>query len=424
VTIKRPLRILLATPFLTEPPDFGAVQRSNLMHRALCALGEVDIVAVLRHVRMTDGEEAALPGVARLVDVLRPAWPQPRPPLWLRGVRRLRPSLGNTLVAERAALEQYHEDPDWLGWWDSPGHDRRYDLVVGRHLAPLCRLGAFGRATTVLDLDDAPDLLISSHMRAKRGASGARLVQRARIHVHRREILRCLKRCAHVWFASESDRARLPAPSGSVLRNIPFHGVRDLGPPVADAPTLLFVGQLRYPPNRLGVQHFLEHVWPAVIEHVPNARIRLVGETSPEDLIAWNARAGVDAVGRVASLEEHYTAATACIAPIRFGAGTNIKVLEAAAHGRPTVLTSFAHRGYERHLEHEREILRADGDPEFAAHCVALLRDPARALAMGSLGRAVVAHEFSFENFARTVAQGVSIALGHRPATDEVGAAP
>ncbi len=407
----RPLRILLATPFLTEPPEFGAAQRSNLLRRALCALGEVDIVAVLRHVRMTDAEEAATDRVPRLVEILRPSGRQPHPPLWLRAIRQLRPSFGDALVAERAALTQYQPDPDWRGWWDAPDHDRRYDLVVGRCLSPLCRLGAFGRAVTLLDLDDAPDLLIESHLRNKRGTPRPRLAQRARIHAHRRRILQCLNRCAHVWFTSETDRARLRARSAGVLRNIPFHGVRHLGPPDTTTPTVLFVGHLRYAPNRLGVCHFLERVWPEVRRLAPNARMRLVGETAPEDRADWNSLPGVEAVGRVDSLDEHYTVATACIAPIRFGAGSNIKVLEAAACGRPTVLTPFARRGYERQLIHEREVLIADDDDGFAAHCIALLRDPARSLAMGRLGQEAVTREFAFEHFAAAVAHGVSRAL-------------
>jgi glycosyltransferase involved in cell wall biosynthesis len=60
------------------------------------------------------------------------------------------------------------------------------------------------------------------------------------------------------------------------------------------------------------------------------------------------------------------------VAPLRAGAGTRIKILEAAALGVPVVSTRFGAEGLG--FEHGREILYAETPSEFASEVVRLTK--------------------------------------------------
>jgi glycosyltransferase involved in cell wall biosynthesis len=61
------------------------------------------------------------------------------------------------------------------------------------------------------------------------------------------------------------------------------------------------------------------------------------------------------------------------IVPLRHGAGTRLKILEAFAHGVPVVSTSIGASGLDVH--DGRHLLIADDPNAFATACARLLRD-------------------------------------------------
>jgi glycosyltransferase involved in cell wall biosynthesis len=137
------------------------------------------------------------------------------------------------------------------------------------------------------------------------------------------------RRFDEVWVAAEADAAWLRA-RGVAPRVVP-NGVAAVLPlGWQDPKRLLFVGNLAYPPNRLGLADFLRRVWP------PLARsgfvLTAVGRGTERVLAP-----GVRGVGWVPDVRPYYEAAGAVVAPIRMGAGTPTKVLEAMAYGRPVV---------------------------------------------------------------------------------------
>jgi polysaccharide biosynthesis protein PslH len=82
------------------------------------------------------------------------------------------------------------------------------------------------------------------------------------------------------------------------------------------------------------------------------------------------------------------------VAPLRFAAGLQNKVLEAMAAGRPVVTTSLTNQGLA--AEPERELLLADTAAGLAAQVNRLLADPELAQAVGQAGRLFVARRFSW----------------------------
>ena len=149
---------------------------------------------------------------------------------------------------------------------------------------------------------------------------------------------------------------------------------------------LLFFGQLAYRPNSEGIERFLRRGWPLVREQEPAATLRIAGPgaTPPLEALAA-ATPGVELIGFVDDVAPEIAAARAVVAPIRFGGGTRIKVLEAMAAARPVVGTSLAVEqiGF---ADGEHGRIR-DDDEALARELVALLRDPGSAARLGAAAR-------------------------------------
>jgi glycosyltransferase involved in cell wall biosynthesis len=152
-------------------------------------------------------------------------------------------------------------------------------------------------------------------------------------------------------------------------------------------PIVLFVGNCAgslASPNVDAVRFFLADIWPKILQAVPDAEFHLIGAASQtvRDLATGVPR--VHLRGFVDNLSEAYAHAALCIAPIRFGTGTRIKILEAFAHACPVVSTLAGAEGIDAVPGRDIELV-IDAD-EFSTQCVSLLRDTARAEAIGQAG--------------------------------------
>lgn len=109
-------------------------------------------------------------------------------------------------------------------------------------------------------------------------------------------------------------------------------------------PTMLFVGALDYEPNTDAVLWFIDEVLPQVRSRLPEARLRVVGRGA-DALGLSRIPPGVEILGEVADLQPELEAADVSIVPIRLGAGTRLKVIEAMANHIPIVTTPVGCEG-------------------------------------------------------------------------------
>jgi glycosyltransferase involved in cell wall biosynthesis len=89
------------------------------------------------------------------------------------------------------------------------------------------------------------------------------------------------------------------------------------------------------------------------------------------------------------------------VAPIRFGSGTRLKVLEALAMQKPVVSTRLGYEGLE--LRDSEHLLRADSAADFAARIGWVFTHPQQAAAMGTRGRRQVASLYAWPAIASTL---------------------
>src|SRR5450759_2135448 len=115
-----------------------------------------------------------------------------------------------------------------------------------------------------------------------------------------------------------------------------------------DSCSVLCMGGMQYGPNAEGLRWYLERVHPSVLASVAEVKLFVVGSPPPKWLIRLaDTDASLRLCGWVRDIREYIGGASVCIAPIRTGSGTRLKVLEYAGGGRAVVTTSIGVEGLE-----------------------------------------------------------------------------
>ncbi|MCX2980595.1 glycosyltransferase [Halieaceae bacterium IMCC14734] len=143
----------------------------------------------------------------------------------------------------------------------------------------------------------------------------------------------------------------------------------------ATSKKLMYVGFLGWEPNAQGLLWFIEQVWPKLVKRHPELRFDIVGKNPDQRLQAAAANwEGISLKGFVPDLQEIYRDSRVSVAPLLFGSGMKVKVLDAMARGIPTVTTSVGAEGID--VEHGKHLLVADKPHDMANAVDRLLTDP------------------------------------------------
>jgi glycosyltransferase involved in cell wall biosynthesis len=272
----------------------------------------------------------------------------------------------------------------------------RPDVVQLEHL-PLAGYAADARPAAVLLRVLEPSSAVAQE-RARRAYGAARLPARLDAAVWRRFERRALAGVDGVAVFTDADRESLAAPPGMPVRTIGFELALPPGaidPALADDRTVAFVGNFAHAPN-VEAARALDRILVRVRDHVPEARLLLVGEGS--DRLGLEGP-GTSATGRVATIAAPLEQAAVVAVPVQSGGGMRVKVFEALAYGKAVVASPLALRGLS--AADGSEVIVADGDEEFAAAIASLLRDRPRRLALGAAARDWAAREVEGSSTAR-----------------------
>jgi glycosyltransferase involved in cell wall biosynthesis len=199
---------------------------------------------------------------------------------------------------------------------------------------------------------------------------------------------RAIRRTRRTFVCSDQDRdylrRRLRLPNVETVPNAILAPPR--GQPVVAEPALLFLGSYSYQPNVNAAEFMVSEVWPLIREAVPGARLVIAGPGSDEIPSSRRGVPGVEFPGFVADLPGLYARSRVVCVPILAGGGTRVKIIEAAAFGKPIVSTRVGAEGLG--FVDGREILLRDGTAEFAKGCIDLLRNDGLCERLGIAARA------------------------------------
>lgn len=156
--------------------------------------------------------------------------------------------------------------------------------------------------------------------------------------------------------------------------------------PLTHEPTMLFIGSYGYKPNIDAAEFLLEKVFPEIVKIIPTATLIIAG-ANPEKIRGYKfGIPGVTFTGFVDDLDLLYRKTKIVCAPIFTGGGTRVKIIEAAAYGKPIVATRVGAEGIEMRDGHE--IITRDNVEAFIEACLLLLRDTAFCERLGAAARA------------------------------------
>lgn len=161
--------------------------------------------------------------------------------------------------------------------------------------------------------------------------------------------------------------------------------------------TLLFTGNMDYAPNVDAVQYFVQDIFPLVLKKFPETQFIIAGQR-PVSKVLQLASDNVKITGFIPDLSVVYNEASVVVAPLRFGAGTQNKVLEAMAMGVPVVCSDIGFKGLGI-VSGEGAIMQTNPSA-FADSVIELLSDEEMRSAVGEKGTKVIQSGFGWDAIA------------------------
>jgi glycosyltransferase involved in cell wall biosynthesis len=172
-----------------------------------------------------------------------------------------------------------------------------------------------------------------------------------------------------------------------------FESVTNTEPPESPAGRfgMLYVGNFRHPPNREALEWFITGVMPLIdatlLAHHP---LTVIGTDLPADFIQrlQSSQSCIRWVGWVPDLGPYVDQARVSIVPLRSGAGTKRKLIDAMSRGLPSVTTSVGAEGLD--VIDRRDALVADEPRAFAEAIELLLTNDERWTSLSAAGQTLV----------------------------------
>jgi sugar transferase (PEP-CTERM/EpsH1 system associated) len=168
-------------------------------------------------------------------------------------------------------------------------------------------------------------------------------------------------------------------------------------PPETVSPSLMFIGNMGYPPCIDAALYFCSEIFPIIHQSINAAELWIVGRDPRLEVLQLNG-SSVHVTGGVEDVIPYYQQTAVCIVPLRAGGGTRLKILEAMALGRPVVSTTIGCEGLE--VVDGEHLLIADTPEQFAEKTLRLLSDRQLYQYISANGRQLVEARYGWDKIA------------------------
>jgi sugar transferase (PEP-CTERM/EpsH1 system associated) len=171
---------------------------------------------------------------------------------------------------------------------------------------------------------------------------------------------------------------------------------------------LVFLGKVNYAPNVDAVIYFAKEIFPLVREKV-DIKFLIVGTSPTKEVLKLREIKGVEVTGFVEDPYDFLERAKLVVAPLRFSAGIQFKVLEAMALRKALVATPKAVRGIEG--EDGKHFIVSESPEGMAAKILELLGDEAKRKRIGENARQLVEQKYRWTIIGEKLLKEVDRAL-------------
>lgn len=219
-----------------------------------------------------------------------------------------------------------------------------------------------------------------------------------------------IKLARQTYVCSQDDRVYLANQGLAGVRVIPNAVSMPQPQSVTAEPTLLLLGAYHYYPNINAANFLIEQVFPYVRQQRPDARLIIAGK-QPENIRSYGqGTPGVEFTGFVDDLEALYRRSRVVCCPILSGGGTRVKLVEAAAYGKPIVSTRIGAEGLA--LVDGQDYLQRDEPQAFADACVKLLQNDDLCDRLGAAARMTAIKHYDRTNIVHLIRRSIQQELG------------
>lgn len=170
--------------------------------------------------------------------------------------------------------------------------------------------------------------------------------------------------------------------------------------------SLLFIGSLDWEANRSGLLWFLQEVWPILTDRYQDLKFVIIGRNPGKNLqqeVKQLQR--VELLGFVDDVESFYAQSRVFLAPLLFGSGIKVKIVNALYRGIPVSTTSVGAEGLD--VISGNEIFIANKAGEMAKQIGILLEDEAKWTKFRNAGRALVRKKYTWNSTLLRVKEAV-----------------
>ena len=228
-------------------------------------------------------------------------------------------------------------------------HFLQYDIIFCFHIRMTRYLRNITTVRQVLDFIDATSINYREAQNLARG------IWRCVLPVENRRLLsyeiRMLESFNKAFITSNYDKSYLEQHAGRKFENLVVipNGVREdlfSRPPAKhEEDWIVFLGKMNYAPNVDAVSYFVTKVFSHIHAQLPNIRFLIVGTSPAKEVLKLARFPSVFVTGYVEDPYEYLEKAKIVVAPLRFSAGIQNKILEAMALRKAVVTTTKGARG-------------------------------------------------------------------------------
>lgn len=158
---------------------------------------------------------------------------------------------------------------------------------------------------------------------------------------------------------------------------------------------IAFLGKMNYAPNIDAVIYFANEVFPIITENRNDVKFIIVGANPTKEVLKLKERGNIKVTGFVDDPYEYLEKAKIIVAPLRFSAGTQYKILESMALGKTVVTTTKGVRGI--FGEDGQHFIVADNEEEMAKKILDLINDELKRKEIGDNAQKLIKEKYKWD---------------------------
>jgi sugar transferase (PEP-CTERM/EpsH1 system associated) len=376
------MRLLFLTSRLPYPPDRGDKRRTNQFLKLFSGEHSVTLVSFFAEERER-----------LLAEELRP---------YCEAMHLIHLPLRRSVL--NVALNFWRDLPLQALYYRSPQMERVLSDLLSQQTFDLAYVHLFRMAPyligeqqlyRILDLTD----LISYELRLSIPYQST--IWRSIYRIEEPRIARFEQRIAskfdEVWFISRRDRDLFQVSEDEtklqVIPSFTEDNLFNLKVAASDAPNLVFVGNMDVMHNIDAARYLVSEIMPHILSRFPECRLLIAASGEGKEVRKMSGLPGVRVLDYAEDLRTVFENSMVAVAPLRFSAGIQFKIIEPMAAGLPVVASTNATAGLG--ATPGQDLLVADDAEDFAWKVILLLSDESLRRRIAGAGREFVQTNFS-----------------------------